>query len=120
MYFIDSTKEINTNIDTFINLFFKTDLLGDKQPLPLTFNIDEIEEDIFYNLIEISKDKISNSHYLLEYCIYNENECDYIGIKKLMEVWFLKKEINIKLNKTIIKKMSQTHFILNHFIFIKK
>ena len=42
MYFIDSTKEINTNIDTFINLFFKTDLLGDKQPLPLTFNIDEI------------------------------------------------------------------------------
>ena len=97
MIFIDNTREINTNLPMFIFFNFSTNFYEDKPPFPLIFNIDTVKEDIFYNFIELSKDKISDGEHLLEYCIIDENECKYKGIEKSLN--FEKgKKYKIRLN----------------------
>ena len=49
LYFIDSSREINTKLENFINLDFRTDLIGDLSPLPLIFNIDTVQK-LFQNI----------------------------------------------------------------------
>jgi hypothetical protein len=57
MIFIDNTQEINTSLDRFINLNISTSYIRSRPPLPLIFNIDTIEEDMYYDIIEESKNR---------------------------------------------------------------
>ena len=57
MIFIDNTQEINTSLDRFINLNISTRYIRSRPPLPLIFNIDTIEEDMYYNIIEQSNNR---------------------------------------------------------------
>ena len=84
MVFIDSTKEINTNIDVFLNLDFHLSPLY-RPPLSLIFNIDTIQEEIFYNYIEryTYGDKVYEGNYLMKFCIIDKKECQFEGFKLL-------------------------------------
>ena len=84
MKFIDSSKEINTYLDIFINLNFSTGYISDNY-LPLIFNID-IKEDILFNYIDPKRSYMETLYvdgYLLSYCAINENECQFKGFKGL-------------------------------------
>lgn len=82
MIFIDSTKEINTNLERFIQLNFSISEIKENPPLPLEFIINEIHEDSYYNFEEKnSNNKYYDADYLLYFCELNENECEYIGAK---------------------------------------
>ena len=105
MIFLDSSLEINLNLENFINYFFITQFIYENyEPNPLIFNIEAIENDISYNFIatrfdkEINKgDKIIGEKSLLNYCIIDDkNECNY---KELNSLKFEKgKNYKIKLN----------------------
>lgn len=85
MIFIDSSKEINTTFDIFINLNFSTGYIYDNY-LPLIFNFD-IKEDVLFNYKEPKRSPIETLYiegdYLLSYCIIDENECQFKGFKGL-------------------------------------
>lgn len=115
MYFLDNTKVLNIDLQTFLYMNFTTsDLM---QPLPLVFKLNTIQEDISYYLIEKSKDKIGYGENLLEYCIIEGNDCNYIGIKGSLN--FEKgKEYRIKLNP--YKKEDSNLVYFETFTFIKE
>ena len=118
MFFIDNTKEIKTNLKQFIYFNFTTnDLVGDKPPFSLIFNIDTIEEDSFYNFIEISKDKISDGENLLEFCIIDENDCSYKGIE---ENFNFEKGNRYKIRLNPYKKDDNNLFYFKTFYFMKE
>ena len=99
MIFIDSTKEINTDLYTFINLNFSSTNTGTLLPLPLIFSIDPLEEDILCNVVPQKINyPIYGSDYLLNYCVVdeNENKCEYIGTNALS--FKQGKKYKIKLN----------------------
>jgi hypothetical protein len=65
LIFIDSTKEINTNLDRFLFLNFSTEIFYESPPIPLIFNIDIIKEDIFLNYKQ--KSETSNLNFRGDY-----------------------------------------------------
>ena len=89
LLFIDSSQEININLDKFISLNFVTDYINDIPPKALIFNIDvtdlaQVQNKTIYFLSKA--DTFLNSDYLVSYCIedeMNENECNYTQLKKL-------------------------------------
>ena len=119
LFFIDSATEINGTLDNFTNFNLKTDLIGEKPPLPLQFNIDTIKEDIFYFFKENSKDLIYNGDNLIDYCIIEENEkeCNYLGIEGGLK--FEKgKKYKIRLN--YYKKGEISFFYFDTFYTVKE
>ena len=74
--FIDISKEINTNLHKFIYLNFSTPYINNNPLLPLIFNIEIFEDQIFnYKETKSKNDYIYNDEkYILSYCIINENE----------------------------------------------
>ena len=89
LLFIDSSQEININLDIFISLNFVTDYINNIPPKALIFNVDvtdftQAQNKTIYFISEI--DTFLNSDYLVSYCIedeMNENECNYTQLKKL-------------------------------------
>jgi len=83
MIFIDNTQEINTSLDRFINLNFSTKYINSRAPLPLIFNLDTINEDMFYNFKESGNNNyIYGGDYILNFCeLYNISTCDFKGSK---------------------------------------
>jgi len=122
MIFLDSSLEINLKLENFINYFFFTKFIYENyEPNPLIFNIETIENDIFYNFIatrfdkEINKgDKIIGENSLLNYCIIDDNnQCNY---KELNNLKFERgKNYKIKLNgyKHVTEK--EIYYYFNHF-----
>ena len=97
MIFIDSTKEISTNLEKFINLNLSTGEISKNIPLPLIFKID-IQDNIILNFKETQTSPYyyDEEKYILKYCLINENECNFKGFKGLN---FEKgKKYKIKLN----------------------
>ena len=81
LFFIDNSREIYTNLNTFLKLDFTTQDNNNKLYLPLTLNINPSEKLIF-----ILKDNYYGNNYadgyLIEYCKLNGNQCRYNGITK--------------------------------------
>ena len=83
MIFIDSSQEINLDLEIFINLNFNTEKIYDNPPNPLIFNIDVTQNDTLYYFIANKGDFI-DSDSLLYYCIKDEvNECTFTELKSL-------------------------------------
>lgn len=82
--FIDNSRDINIPLDKFLNLRFDSELIKDKPPLPLIFNIDPLEEktNIYFNTTQGS-DVIYDDNSKLEYCERNENICNYKVIEEI-------------------------------------
>ena len=122
MIFLDSSLEINLKLENFINYFFITKFIYENyEPNPLIFNIETIENDIFYNFIatrfdeEINKgDKIIGENSLLNYCIIDDNnKCNY---KELNSLKFEKgKNYKIKLNGYKHESKNEIYYYFNHF-----
>lgn len=122
MIFLDSSLEINLKLTNFINYFFFTKFIYENyEPNPLIFNIETIENDIFYNFIatrfdkEINKgDKIIGENSLLNYCIIDDNkECNY---KELNSLNFERgKNYKIKLNGYKHVTKNEIYYYFNHF-----
>ena len=95
MTFIDSSQEIDLNLEKFIDLNFDTKSIYDREPKPLIFNIDVTQNTTLY--FKANKGSFINSDSLLYYCIKDEiNECNYKILKSLN---FEKgKKYKIKLN----------------------
>ena len=85
MIFIDNTQEINTSLDRFINLNISTRYIRSRPPLPLIFNIDTIEEDMYYNIIEQSNNRQKyGGDYILYFCELNDNNtCEFRGFNAI-------------------------------------
>ena len=80
MIFIDNSQEINTNLDRFINLNFSINYIDNRVPLPLIFNIDTIQEDIFYDIEETVSYKKYGGDYILYFCELNDKStCEFKG-----------------------------------------
>ena len=75
MIFIDNSKEIYTNLDSFLSLSFFTNEIK-TVPLPLIFNIEAIEDKVY-----VSFYKGSSAEDIFEMCgmEMNEDECDFKG-----------------------------------------
>ena len=77
MIFIDNSKEINMNLDTFFvsSEFIFSDKIKDGQPLPLIFNIDSIKEKTSI----LFKKYDNNQEFHFDFCEINENgnKCEY-------------------------------------------
>ena len=105
LLFIDSSQEININLDKFINLNFITDYIYDIPPKALIFNVDtrDATQDQNKTIYFISKTgTFLNSDYLVSYCIEDEmngNECNYIQLKKLL----IKKDTKYKIRLSAYK-----------------
>ena len=119
LFFIESGNEINATLNNFTSLNLKTDLIGENPPSPLIFNIDTIQEDIFYFFKENSKDSIYNRDNLLDYCIVedNENKCNYIGINGSLK---FEKGKNYKIKLNFYKKNETNLFYFDTFNTIKE
>ena len=77
--FIDSTQEIFTNLEKFINLNFSLQQVN-KKPLPLIFNIETTIDDLYYDF-KIYSDSYSEGDWLLYICeLIIGIECQYTGI----------------------------------------
>jgi len=81
LIFIDNSKEIDTNLNDFINFNLRTYSSYTGPFFPLIFNIHtDLKATVEFGY---SKLDFYNSSYLLEYCKVNEeNECEYKGINK--------------------------------------
>ena len=114
MMFIDSTKEINTNLNNFIFLNFSTDVIEMRPPIPLIFNIEPISEDIFYNFKETksSYEEIYDDNKQLSY--YSETEDKYIGFTYLS----FEKGQKYKIKLNIYKKTYDERFLFMKFVAI--
>ena len=78
LIFIDNSREINIKLENLLNLSFDTELIEDKPPLPLIFNMDSLDEKTFI-LFETKQetDAIYDGNSRLEYCELNERECNF-------------------------------------------
>ena len=83
MIFIDNTQEINTNLDRFINLNFSTTYINSRAPLPLIFNIDTINEDMYYDFEESNNNRyVYGGDYVLNFCeLHNISTCEFKGYR---------------------------------------
>ena len=105
--FIDNSREINSPLEKFLNLRFDSELIKDKPPLPLIFNIDPMEEktNIYFNTNLVS-DNIYDGNSKLEYCERNENVCNY---KVIEEIITFEKGKKYKIKYNCNKKSSDTY-----------
>ena len=83
MTFIDNSREINILSEYLLNFNFDTETIKEKPPLPLIFNLELMEENLYiYFDSNYEKDNIyDDGNSKLEYCEINENECNFKGNK---------------------------------------
>ena len=92
MFFIDNSHDINIKLSDLFNFSFETDIIEDKPPLPLIFNL-EFEDNAILYYKSYSSGYIYDGNFLLENCEINEEICNYKGNKTYLT---LRKEKNIK------------------------
>ena len=79
--FIDNSREINITFEYLLTFNFVTKGIENKPPLPLIFNLDSIEENLYF-LFDTRNEKDNNifdGNSKLEYCEIDENECNFKG-----------------------------------------
>ena len=101
LFFLDNSREINTNLDNLFNLVYTTELM-DNPPLPLLFVIIAKKEK-FLSLKSngniYSGEKIFNGNSELEFCEVNGNDCYFNNININNYISFEKgKKYKIKIN----------------------
>ena len=117
MIFIDSTKEINTNLTNFIYFSFNTSLLEGKPPYPLIFNIDKVQNEISYYFKANSKDQVYESKSLIEYCIINGKECNF---EEIGSIFNFEKGNKYKIRLNYYIKKNTDFYYFEEFSFIRK
>ena len=76
--FIDNTREIETNLNSFLSFKFETYTSYEGISFQLIFKINpDLKSVVEFNY---DKNNYYNSNYLLEYCKINQNQCEYKGI----------------------------------------
>ena len=85
LIFIDNSKELNINLEKFLNWKYKIsyESLGLYVPTPLIFSIDEVKEDTTIELELNDEDKIYNDSNVMYYCINKGSDCQYNAFTKL-------------------------------------
>ena len=100
MTFIDTSKEINTNLNKFLNLNLNISGL-EKSTYPLEFILDKIQSNTSFLIkSNYNNDIYDFQDYQFNYCIIEKekDECIYIGVNN-SQINFLKgEEYKIKLN----------------------
>ena len=96
--FIDASKELNSDLLTFVGLNFSTDEM-ESAPLPLIFNFDSIEGK---SIVDFKNNQQSNyqlvdDEYPLYYCIKDEKGCSFTELKERL-IFEKGKRYKIKLN----------------------
>ena len=85
LIFIDNSKELNINLEKFLNWKYKIlyENNEDYAPTPLIFSIDEVKEDTTIELELNDEDKIYNDSNVMYYCINKGSDCQYNAFTKL-------------------------------------
>lgn len=80
MIFIDSSRDININIEKLFSFSFKTNSIYNKPPMPLIFSLNSVKDKTIFSLKPNSDDDILEGDYLIEYCEIGENNiCEFTG-----------------------------------------
>ena len=75
--FLDNSKEINIDFDTFLNWNYEITVNNTYfAPTPLIFNVDIVERSYIVHFGNTTKGKIVKDEKLLYYCLKEENECN--------------------------------------------
>ena len=110
MNFIDNSKEINIDLERFINLNFNTNFFT-FQPTPLIFNINAIKKTSTLSLKKNFESKLFKNNNNLYYCINDEKECEF---KEFNYFTFEKeKKYAFKLNYNYIKNQEEALYYFN-------
>ena len=77
--FIDYSQEINISFEQFLNWNYEVKFLYSDYyiPGPITFNVEQVQEESTYSFNTKTKGKIVNDDNLLYYCIINKNGCNF-------------------------------------------
>jgi len=97
MIFMSNFGEINISLEDFLNLNFDIEFLY-KPPFPLIFNLDIIKESTTISFNQTNFNKIYDGNYIFNYCIEEENKCNYIGSNNLNITFLKDKKYKIKIN----------------------
>ena len=81
LFFIDNSREIYTNLNSFLNFNFNPKNDNNQLYLPLVFNINPSEKSTLILKGNYYGQNYANG-YLLEYCKLNGEQCQYSGIDK--------------------------------------
>ena len=111
LFFLDNSKEIDTNLMNFLNFNFKTEKEGTETnyPYPLIFNINNNEKTTV-KFSELPNKDFYNSEYLLEYCKLDKNKCEYNGINENNNIVILEKGEKYKMKYNCIKESKAFYF----------
>ena len=103
MTFIDSSRDININIEKLLYLSFKTNSKFNGPPMPLTFNINPVKDKTIFALKSNSQIDILDGEYMLEYCEISENNiCEFNASSS--NLFVLEKEKNYKFRINCFKE----------------
>ena len=115
MSFIDSSKEIDLNLEKFIDLDFNTEKIYNNAPNPLIFNIDVTHNNKLY--FKAKSGTFIGSDSLLYYCVKDEiDQCSFIPLKSL--IFEKGKKYKIQLNSYKYEK--NTLFYMFHYFKLVK
>ena len=112
--FIDNSKEINIKFQNLFTLNFDTEEIEGKPPLPIIFNLESFEENI-YILFDTNSESgnIYDGKAKLEYCEIVENECSFKGNNSNL---FLEKGKKYKIKYNCNEKNSNIYSFNNYKI----
>ena len=115
MSFIDSSKEIDLNLEKFIDLDFNTENIYNNAPNPLIFNIDATHNNKLY--FKAKSGTFVSSDSLLYYCVKDEiGECSFIPLKSQ----FFEKGKKYKIQLNSYKYETNTLFYMFHYFTLVK
>ena len=116
MSFIDSSKEIDLNLEKFIDLDFNTEKIYNNAPNPLIFNIYVTHNNKLY--FKAKSGTFTGSDSLLYYCVIDEiDQCSFIPLKSL--IFEKGKKYKIQLNSYKYEK-NTLFYMFNYFTLVKE
>ena len=85
MLFIDSSRDININIEKLFTIKFSTNSIQNRPPMPLIFNIKSIKDKTIFSVDPYSDTDIYDGDYILEFWEISENSsCEFTGSNLLV------------------------------------
>ena len=122
MIFIDSSRDININIEKLLTFSFKTNSIYNRPPMPLTFSLNSVKDKTIFSLMSNYDDDILEGEYLLEYCEIGENNiCEFSGPSS--NLFTLEKGSNYKIRLNCYKgsyyefKSYEINYIIKEIFF---